>query len=476
MDAKVDSIINDVAIMGAGLAGLTAGQALTAAGRAVEILESSNHVGGLATTVEHEGFRFDLGGHRFVTEDPSLEAYVRNILRDDCLTVPRSSKILLRQRYFDYPLRPLNAMFGFGAVTTARILADYVRERLRPRLLVNQAVSLEDWVIGHFGRTMFELYFRDYSEKVWGIDCSRIDQAWIEQRIQGLSLGAAIKKALLPRRGRDLPTLATHFLYPRLGIGQIAENLAVQIRQHNTIHTSSRVARVNHSGAGIDSVEVIQAGRHRVVMAGQFISTIPLPVLVSALRPHPPAEVMAAAARLRSRDLVTVTIMVNRPRVTEETWIYVPEKTIPFGRIHEPTNWSRCMAPEGKSLLVTEYFCFRGDAVWDGSDMALAMRTIDSLVRLGIIKRHEVIGHVVQRIANAYPLFEVGYSEDCRTIYAYLHRFSNLYTAGRGGMFRYYNMDHAMQAGMDAAHDILQAYQLTSAHTLFGTALAKASA
>jgi len=282
---------------------------------------------------------------------------------------------------------------------------------------------------------MFELYFRDYSEKVWGIDCNRIDQAWIEQRIQGLSLGAAIKKALVPRHGRDLPTLTTHFLYPRLGIGQIAENLAVQIRPHNAIHTGARVTRVNHSGACINNVEVVQAGRRRVVAAGQFVSTIPLPVLVSALRPHPPAKVMAAASRLRSRDLVTVTIMVNRPRVTEDTWIYVPEKTI-------PTNWSRAMAPEGQSLLVTEYFCFRGDAVWDSDDAALAAQTIDSLVMLGFINLHEVIGHVVQRITNAYPLFEVGYSENCHTIYAYLRRFSNLYTAGRGGMFRYYNMDH----------------------------------
>lgn len=476
MDAKVDSVINDVVIMGAGLAGLTAGQTLTAAGRAVEIVESSDQVGGLARTVLHEGFRFDLGGHRFVTNNPTLEDYIKNLLGEDCLTVPRSSKILLRQRYFDYPLRPLNAVFGFGAVSTARILADYVRERLRSRMFHRPVVSLEDWVIGHFGRTMFELYFRDYSEKVWGIDCKHIDQTWIEQRIQGLSLGAAIKKALLPRRGRDLPTLTKHFLYPRLGIGQIAENLAAQICPHNDIHTGTRVTRVNHSGARIDSVEVVQGGRRRVVAGEQFVSTIPLPVLVSALRPHPPAEVLVAASRLRSRDLVTVSIMVNRPRVTENTWIYVPEKMIPFGRIHEPTNWSRAMAPAGQSLLVTEYFCFRGDAIWNSDDAALAGQTIDNLVRLGFIDRHEVIGHLVQRITNAYPLFEVGYNENCRTIYAYLQRFSNLYTAGRGGMFRYYNMDHAMQAGMDAAHEILKAYQSKSAPTLAAIAFAKASA
>lgn len=455
MDAKVNTADNYVVIMGAGLAGLTAGHVLTEAGRNLEIIDSSDQVGGLARTIVHNGFRFDLGGHRFVTDDPQLERYVRNMLADDCLTVPRTSKILLHRRYFDYPLRPLNALFGFGIKTTARILTDYLAEQLRSRLFSRKIISLQDWVVSRFGRTMFELYFRDYSEKVWGIDCQRIDQSWIAQRIQGLSLGSAIKQALTPRRHRFMPTLASRFLYPRFGIGQIAENIAANIRPYNPIHTATRVNRVNHSAGWIDNIEVVNSGRRRSISADQFVSTLPLPALVNALHPHPPAAVLAAASRLRSRDLVTVTVMLNRAHVTQDTWLYVPEKSIPFGRIHEPTNWSPAMAPQGQTLLVMEYFCFRGDAVWNRDDATLSAQTVDSLVRMGLIAHREVIGHVVQRVAHAYPLFEVGYSEDCRTIRDYLQCFGNLHIAGRGGMFRYYNMDHTMLAGMAAAQAIL---------------------
>ncbi|MEE8429397.1 MAG: FAD-dependent oxidoreductase [Gammaproteobacteria bacterium] len=457
--AVLDNSVNSadkVLILGAGLAGLTAARQLSRANRRVTVIESNETIGGLAQTVEREGFRFDLGGHRFVTDNPVLETCVREILGDDCLTVSRSSKILLRGRYFDYPLRPLNAISGFGPVMTASILFDYARERLRARFVSVVPVSLEDWVVSRFGRTLFNIYFRDYSEKVWGIDCQRIDMKWMEQRVQGLSLGKAIRRALFPWYKRSLPTLTRSFLYPRLGIGQIAENLGTEIRRNNSILTERRVTRVNHSGNQIKDVEVAHGNQQRIIAATQFISTIPLPALVRALRPHPPADVLAAASQLRSRDLVTVNIMLNRPRITDLTWIYVPEKSIPFGRIHEPTNWSPCMAPPGQSLLVTEYFCFRGDAVWGNSDEALAECSISNLVKLGFIKRREVIDYAVLRIANAYPLFECGYSTHCQTIYDYLNSFRNLYTAGRGGMFRYYNMDHAMQTGMNVAQDIIQ--------------------
>lgn len=439
--------------MGAGLAGLAAAHTLVEGGRAVTLVEGGEAVGGLARTIEWDGFRFDLGGHRFLSEDPSLAAWVRDLLGADCLSVARSSKILLKGRYFDYPLKPLNALFGFGAATSARILLDYARQRLRrPE---RPSVSLEDWVVRQFGRSLFEIYFRDYSEKVWGIGCRQIDMKWVEQRIQGLSLGQAIGRALLPRRGRALPTLGARFLYPRLGIGQIAERLAGAVRLHHPIHTGARVVRVNHSPGRIDSIELAQGKARRLLKGAQFVSTIPLPALVSALHPRPPAPVLAAASRLGSRDLVTVAVKVARPQVTAHTWIYAPEKAIPFGRIHEPPNWSRDMAPPGRSLLVAEYFCFRGDPVWDSGDEALARRTVSSLAALGLIEPREVLGCRVQRVADAYPLFEVGYSELCRTIEDYLAGFANLRIAGRGGMFRYYNMDHAMLAGRDAARGIL---------------------
>ncbi len=452
----LDNSVDSVLILGAGLAGLTAARELNRASHPVTVIEAEEGVGGLARTIEYKGFRFDLGGHRFVTNNPDLDSYVRNLLGEDCLCVPRTSKILLRNRYFDYPLRPLNAICGFGPVMTASILFDYLRQRIRARFVKTTPVSLQDWVISHFGRTMFDIYFRDYSEKVWGIDCQRIDMNWMEQRIQGLSLGKAIKKSLLPWHGQQLATLANRFLYPRQGIGQIADRLAAEVMQSNPVHTGMRVLRLNHSDFQINSVEVEQDDHRRVLNGSSIISSIPLPVLIRAMRPLPPADVLAAASRLGSRDLLTVTLMINRPRITPHTWIYIPEKNIPFGRIHEPSNWSSCLAPEGQTHLVVEYFCNRGDPTWGSSDETLTKTTIDHLVALGLINQGDVFDSVITRIANAYPLFEVGYSEHCRTIYDYLKNFRNLYTAGRGGMFRYYNMDHAMMAGMDAAHDIIR--------------------
>lgn len=453
MDDRVNTI-NHALVMGGGLAGLSTAHALTKANFPVTVIEAGKNIGGLARTIEHNGFRFDLGGHRFVTNDQELDTFVRTILNEDCLVVPRSSKILLRNRYFDYPLKPFKALSAFGPKMSAKILADYIYERIRAQFTTEIPASLEDWVVANFGRTMFNIYFRDYSEKVWGIECQHIDQRWVEQRIQGLSLGKAIAKAILPTSKKKFTTLADRFLYPRKGIGQITDNLAADICKKHTIYTQSRVRFVNHSDSRIQSVEILCNDRPGQLSASHFVSTIPLPVLVNSLRPKPPEHVLKAASQLRSRDLVTVTLMVNRPRVTGHTWIYVPEKSIPFGRIHEPTNWSDSMAPPGKSLLVIEYFCFRGDKTWNSEDFELITSTSKILHDLGIIDQKDIIDQVVMRIPNAYPLFEIGYSDHCHTINQYLEKFENLYTAGRGGMFKYYNMDHAMKAGFDVAEEI----------------------
>jgi len=452
----------EVVILGAGLAGLGAGYALSRSrprsGTDILVIEADTTVGGLAKTVNYRGFKFDLGGHRFKTSNTKIEHLVRQILKNELLIVKRSSKILLRDTYFDYPLKPLNAISGFGIPTVSRIILDYAVEQLRQRFKKRKIVSLEDWVVRHFGRTLFNIYFREYSEKVWGIDCSRICMEWMEQRIQRLSLGKAVRKALFKYSGRDMHTLASEFLYPSLGIGRIAERLKEEIERSNCVLTNSRIVRINHSGDKIENVTTRtgRTGSQTCIHKGnEFISSIPVSTLVQLLHPKPPTDVLDAASRLKYRDLVIVTIMVNRERVTDQTWIYIPEQKISFGRIHEPTNWSRKMAPEGKTLLVTEHFCFRGDDTWSASDENLAERTITNLVSLGFIKRHEVIDKVILRIPRAYPLFEVGYTEQHEKICDYLDRYRNLCLIGRGGMFKYYNMDHAIESGIAAAEGVM---------------------
>lgn len=446
---------DDILVLGGGLTGLSAGYALTRTGRKVKVFESDKTVGGLSKTIEKDGFRFDLGGHRFFSKDRNVNEFVRELMGEELISVIRTSKIYLRGKYFDYPLKPMNAMFGLGVRTTLRIMADYGVEKARGLVRTPESVSLEDWVVGNFGRTMFNIYFKQYSEKVWGIDCSRISAEWVAQRIKGLSLAKAVKNAFFKFSGKDLPTLADRFVYPKLGIGRISERLKEEIEKAGDVQTGTKVERLYHSGFRIESTEVISHTGATVHGGSEFVSSMPLTNLVRMLDPAPPGYVLDAASKLKFRDLVVVALMIDRKRVTDQTWIYMPEQGIPFGRIHEPTNWSEQMAPEGKTILVTEFFSFKGDATWNAGDDALTRTAVDNMVRLGFISAREVIGSAVVRAAKAYPLFEVGYKELCDELYDYLGRFENLHIAGRSGMFRYYNMDHAIESGITTAGKIL---------------------
>ncbi|MDA8422898.1 MAG: FAD-dependent oxidoreductase, partial [Nitrospiraceae bacterium] len=425
-----------VVVLGGGLTGLSAGYALSAAGRTVAVFEHDSVVGGISKTVERNGFRFDLGPHRFFTKDARIEAFVKDLMGDELIVVPRRTEIFIRGKYFNYPLEPVNAVFGMGIFTTLRILANYGWERIKRLVKKPVPVSLEDWVVANFGRTLFNIYFKEYSEKVWGVDCSRISAEWVARRIRGLSLSKAVMYAFFKLKGRDIPSLVDQFLYPRMGIGRISEKLSREIEQSGSVSLTTSVERIHRSGFTINSIEVKDQNGIRTINGNEFISSIPVTKLISLLDPPAPTGVREAAASLKFRDIVIVTVMVDRPRVTNQTWIYIPEKNIPIGRIHEPTNWSSSMAPEGKTLLVTEFFSFEGDEIWNRSDDGLVSIAINSLVRLGYIRPAEVIESVVTRVPKAYPLFEVGYQKHLDVVYGFLAGFTNLHAAGRGGMFK----------------------------------------
>lgn len=448
----------DVVILGGGPSGLSAGYMLSEAGSNVLIIERQTRVGGLARTIEYHGFRFDLGGHRFITDNKQLDALVREILGDDLLVVERSSKILLNGKFYDYPLSIRNALSRLGLGTSTRLVADYLWEQIRKHFIKSPIISLEDWVVRHFGRSLFNLFFKDYSEKVWGVPCDRIAKEWVAKRIKGLSLGVAIRGAFARAESRCQRTLANQFLYPRLGIGQICDNLQKRIDRSGQVMTDASVIGINHENNRVESVTVKDDNGVLEYTGCEFISSIPLPTLVQLLNPRPPAEILQAAASLRFRDLVVVTVMLDRERVTDQTWMYIPDRAVPFGRIHEPKNWSTHMAPDGKTHLVVEYYCFSGDDIWSATDTVLAQRTVSELSRMGFITPGEVHECITLRIPKAYPLFEVDYIQKQTCIVEYLDRFSNLELVGRGGQFEYYNTDHAMESGIAAAETILSRY------------------
>ncbi len=442
-------------VLGAGLTGLSAGVILARAGFEVKVIEADTIVGGLSRTIHHNGFRFDLGGHRFFSTDERLNQFVQDLMQDELITVSRSSKIFLRNKFLDYPLKPANAFFGLGILTSLSILADFGIEKCRRLIKKRKNVSLEDWVIDNFGRTMFDIYFKVYSEKVWGIDCNRISAEWVDRRINGLSLAKALKNAFFRVTGKKIPTLVDEFFYPKLGIGRISDRLKEEIDVCNDVMLETTVEAIHHDHGEITGIVVRHQEHTDVITVKQVISSLPLTQVINMLSPAPPQHIIDAAAKLRFRDLVVVALMIDKRQVTDQTWIYIPEEKIPFGRIHEPTNWSDLMAPEGKTLLVIEYFSFKGDRIWCDSDEHLFELTVGHLEKLGFIKNSDVMDSMIVRVPNAYPLFEVGYHELCDDLYAYLGQFKNLHIAGRTGMFRYYNMDHAIESGIRAAETLI---------------------
>ncbi|RJQ19376.1 MAG: FAD-dependent oxidoreductase [Nitrospiraceae bacterium] len=446
---------NSTIVLGGGLAGLSSAYVLAKAGQPVAVFENDPGVGGLSKTIHHGEYKFDLGGHRFLTSNEQTERFIRTLLDGEYLTVPRKSKIFMNDRFFDYPLKPANALLGLGMSTTLKAVADYGKEKIKNSFKRSAHISLEDWVVAHFGRTMFNIYFREYSEKVWGLECKRISEEWVSKRIEGLSLGVAIKNALFKFTGKKVPTLMDKFIYPQAGIGRISDKLKEEIEKGNSVVTSTRITQINHKDSAITNMLAKNCERTHDIKGDEFVSSIPLTTLVKILNPAPPDDILEAASKLRYRDLAIVTIMLDKERVTDLTWLYLPEKDMPLGRIHEPKNWSPQMAPEGKTSIVAEYFCFREDKIWNSTDEELASITVKQLEKLGLINRSDVIDKCILRVPNAYPVFEVGYREHYSRILEYLKNFKNLHIIGRSGMFRYYNMDRAIETGIETAEKIL---------------------
>ncbi len=441
-------------IMGGGLTGLAASYQLANNSIPSLILERGSTLGGLARTFNSGGFRYDLGGHRLLTSNRWVEQLFRELLGDHLLEVERKSQILLNGRYFHYPLRPLNAIRGFGTATSLKILKDFLTEKTRGLYHQRPNLSLQDWVTSNFGRSLFEIYFRDYSEKVWGIGCNQISSEWVAKRIQGISLWKAIRTAITRMRKPQELTLSDRFYYPLEGIGELPRAI-LKATPHARLEINTEVVEIYHSERRITGLTVMTPGGLRRVKGSGYISTIPVTTLLRSLRPVPPEEIMNEAREVKYRDLIVVVVMLRQDRVTDLNWLYIPQKTVPFGRIHEPGNWSPIMSPPGKTHLVVEYFTSRGEDLWEMSDWALESLTTYHLEKLGIINSKNVIGTETRRVSHAYPVFDLDYKKRMKKITTYLSGFHNLILAGRTGGFEYLNMDEAILSGIAAAERLV---------------------
>jgi protoporphyrinogen oxidase len=442
-------------VVGAGPAGLTAAFEAQRAGWGVSVLEKDPvYVGGIARTVRHGDYRFDIGGHRFFSKSDEVTRWWRERLPDDFIQVRRMSRIFYRRRYFDYPLKAWNALSNLGLLTSIACVASYAWARAFP---IRPERSFEDWVVNRFGRRLFNIFFKTYTEKVWGMPTSELSADWAAQRIRGLSLSTAILNALLGKSGGPVvKTLIDTFSYPRLGPGQMWEKTAADIRHvGGRIEMGARVTRIRHSNGRITSVEAEAGGAPRVYEADEFILSMPLQETVLAFDPPLGAAAIAGARELRYRDFLTVALVVEGDNPFPDNWIYIHEPEVKMGRIQNFRNWSEAMVARADcTCLGLEYFCFAGDGLWSSSDAELVALGTRELVQLGLARADRVREGAVVRVEKAYPVYGPGYREALDAIRPELARFANLHVVGRNGMHKYNNQDHSMMTAMLAVRNL----------------------
>jgi len=454
-----------IVVVGAGPAGLTAAYMLAKQGHPVTVLEADDIVGGISRTSQYKGYRFDIGGHRFFTKIGPVQALWEELLGPEFISVPRMSRIHYSGKYFDYPLKAMNALQGLGIFNAIRIVWSYLHARLYPNPVEE---NFEQWVSNRFGKRLYEIFFKTYTEKVWGLPCTEIRAEWAAQRIQGLSLARAILSATaLNKRSTKIKSLISEFRYPRLGPGQMAASAKVQ-DLGSTVLMKSYVTAID---CGMDEATGQQQvrGVHAETPSGKqyfpadhVISTMPVRSLVRALTPAPPAAFREAAQGLRYRDFLVVALILKGENLFPDNWIYIHTPGVKVGRIQNFNNWSQAMVPEaGRTCLGLEYFCFKGDGLWASSDEELIALATRELAELGLVQPDDVVDGTVIRMPKAYPIYDSKYRDCLDKVRELIDPIANLHTVGRNGMHKYNNQDHSMLTAMmaiwnmqGASHDI----------------------
>lgn len=446
-----------IVIIGGGPSGLTAAFRCGTKSVPAVCYEADSILGGISRTIEYKGFRFDVGGHRFFTKIPPVQALWEETLGNELLTRPRLSRIYYNGKFFHYPLQAFNALSGLGGRNSLRIVGSYIRAKLFPQL---PADNFTKWVSNRFGRHLYSIFFKTYTEKVWGIPCEEIQAEWAAQRIKGLSLRSVVANSLQrPGKGKVIKSLINEFQYPRLGPGQMYETLAEKARSMGSkIHLGHRVEKIHHDGHRITGVDVTANGTSFTDTGTDYISSMPLPELVMNMEPPPPKEVGDAARSLRFRALLTVNLLMDLPQELPDTWVYIHDPSVQAGRVQYFANWSPSMVPNpDQSSMGLEYFCWEDDAIWTMDDDQIITMAKKEVAALGLGDPNRVFDAFVVRMPKSYPVYDGQYASHVEVLRTYLAAFDNLQLCGRYGLFKYNNMDHSILTAMYAVENIFGA-------------------
>lgn len=442
-----------VVVVGAGPAGLTAAYELSKYDISPIVLEQRDKVGGLARTENYKGYYFDMGGHRFFTKSELVNKMWVEVLNEDFLLRPRLSRIYYDKKFFNYPIQPLNALMGLGFGEGIRIVFSFFKWQVLP---YKSEDTFEHWVTNRFGKRLFEIFFKAYSEKIWGVPTSELRAEFAAQRIKDLSLKTALLSVFVKPKNK-IKSLIEEFHYPRYGPGMLWEEVRRIVETRGgVVKLNSNVVKINRSGNRIESMVVSIDGQNEQIVSGtDFISSMPVTEFIKKLDPVP-LPVLSAAEKLTYRDFLTVCLIINEPKLFADNWIYVHDPEVKVGRIQNFKNWSPDMVPDAsKTSLGLEYFCAEGDELWSMSDVDLVELGKKELELIGLTRATTIEDGCVFRARKAYPIYDSNYRDYLGTVKTFVDDLQNFQTIGRNGLHRYDNQDHAMMTGILAVRNLM---------------------
>jgi len=447
-----------VVIIGAGPSGLTSAYELLLNGKDnfdITIIEKNNVVGGLARTIKYKDCLFDIGPHRFFTKNDEVMAFWKKIMGNDFKKVKRLTRMYYRNNLFLYPVELRDVIRKLSPVDLVRMFSSFIYSKIF--LKKYDPKNFEEYIIKHFGEEMYCMFFKTYTEKVWGIPCNEIEVKWANQRIKNLSLTEVLKKSIFKDKSSKSKSLVDEFHYPTKGAGHMFQTIADDLVKHGVkILLESEVNTIKHSGGRITEVKYIKERKKYSVKVDILISSMPLTLFVNSLNPLPNKNILTKTNKIYYRDHITVNLIINGKSPFLDNWIYVHSPDVKLARIANYNSMSRKMAGKNKTAISVEYFLFQTDEIWKMNNSEISKLAGRELELIGLVRPNSIADSFVIRETETYPVYFMGYERHFNPIKKYVSGFSNLELIGRGGMFKYNNMDHAMFSGMLAARNIIE--------------------
>lgn len=444
-----------IAIIGGGPAGLTAAYQLSKEiGRkitSVDVFEAADTVGGMARSISLWDQTVDLGPHRFFSKDKKINALWLEVVEDDYDIVDRQTRIFYNKTFFDYPIRAFNALKGLGIWEATLCMLSYMKQKVFP---VKDTSTFEGWVTRRFGKRLYSIFFKTYSEKLWGIKCTELDSDFASQRIKKLSLFEAIKNALATRKQQKHATLVEQFAYPLNGTGSVYRKMMDKIHANGgKVHLQTPVQKVISENNRARAL-LLEDGRKMAY--DHIISTMPLTHLVERLEAVP-GNIMERVKSLKFRNTILVYLKIDRSNLFTDQWLYIHDSEVETGRISNFRNWVPELYGDHKeTILCMEYWCNFNDELWKKENEALQDLAIREINHIGLARKEEVTDATVFRIPRCYPVYFSGYAQQLEPVQEFLDRVSHLHVIGRYGAYKYNNQDHSILMGMLAAENILE--------------------